>query len=390
MNRILSFLLSLSLLFSGPSLSSESLPASARGSDPPAGASLSLSVPSAVLMEKETGALLYEKNAHEHLSPASVTKVMTLLLIVEAVESGRIALTDTVTASERAASFGGSCVFLEQGEQMSVSDMLKCIAVVSANDCAVAMAEHLAGTEEVFVRQMNERAAQLGMEDTHFTNCTGLFDSAEHYTCAYDVALMSRELIRHDLIKEYSTIWMDSIRNGAFELTNTNKLVYWYPGCTGLKTGFTNAAMYCLSATAERDGVEYVAVVMHADSIEQRNADARSLLNYAFANYTLCSLRPEEALPELPVELGEAGYVPLAVEGAAHALVAKGSAAPDYALSLPESVPAPVRAGDRLGTLTVTLDGELLESLPVVAAEDVPRLGFGGILLRLAGSLIGL
>lgn len=390
MNRVLSMLLSLLLLTPGHALSSETLPASVSGADTSAGSSLSVSAPSALLMEKETGAVLYEKNAHEHLSPASVTKVMTLLLIVEDIESGKTSLTDTVTASARAASFGGSCVYLEEGEQMSVSDMLKCIAVVSANDCAVAMAEHLSGTEEVFVERMNRRAQELGMEDTHFVNCTGLFDDRNHYTSAYDIALMSRELIRHDLIKDYSTIWMDSIRNGAFELTNTNKLVYWYPGCTGLKTGFTNTAMYCLSATAERDGVEYIAVILHAESIDKRNADARSLLNYAFANYGLCPLRPAKVPTELPVELGRAGSVALRIDGDESALVAKGNAEPEFSFSLPESVTAPVRAGDRLGTLRVSLDGEDLALLPVVAAEDVARIGFGGIFARLAGSLIGL
>ena len=224
---------------------------------------IAISAPSAVLMEKTSGEVLYEKNAHERLSPASVTKVMTMLLIVEAIENGDISLDDMVTASARAASFGGSCVYLKEGEKLSVSDMLKCIAVVSANDCAVAMAEYLCGTEQAFVDKMNQRAEALGLKDTLFKNCTGLFEDPEHYTSAYDIAVMSRELIRHDLIKQYTTIWMDSIRNGAFGLSSTNKLVYYYDGCTGLKTGFTNTAMYCLSATAERDGVEYIAVIMH-------------------------------------------------------------------------------------------------------------------------------
>ena len=390
MNRLLSVCLALLCLLPGRLYSSEELPAAAMGGEPLRDAAIDISAPSALLMEKETGEILYEKNAHERRHPASVTKVMTMLLIVEDIESGKISLDDTVTASARAASFGGSCVYLEEGEQMSVSDMLKCIAVVSANDCAVAMAEHLSGTEQVFVERMNRRAEELGLEDTHFTNCTGLFEDDDHYTSAYDIALMSRELIRHDLIKNYTTIWMDSIRNGEFELSNTNKLVYWYPGCTGLKTGFTSKAMYCLSATAERDGVEYIAVILHGESIEKRNADAKALLNYAFANYALCSLRPEEALPEVAVELGRGASVPVAVEGEATALVAKSSAQPEFSLTLPETVAAPVRAGERLGTLTVTLGGETLAELPLVAAEDVPRIGFGGIFSKLAGSLIGL
>ena len=351
---------------------------------------VAIAAPSAVLMEKETGRLIYEKNGHERLFPASVTKVMTMLLIVEDIESGKARLTDTVTASERAASFGGSCVYLEAGEQMSVSDMLKCIAVVSANDCAVAMAEHLSGSESLFVDRMNRRAEELGMKDSHFTNCSGLFDDGDHYTSAYDVALMSRELIKHDMIKDFTTIWMDSIRNGEFELSNTNKLVYWYPGCTGLKTGYTSTAMYCLSATAERDGVEYIAVIMHADSINDRNNDAKALLNYAFANYTLCSLRPGEALPAIPVELGAADTVQPEFTGEEFALVPKGGTEAEYSVKLLEKVHAPVEAGDRLGTLTVTMGGETVAELPICAREDVPRIGFFGILSRLAGSLIGL
>ena len=385
-HRFLSLLLVLSGLLRPVSFSSETVETGAFGA--PAG--LSVAAPSAVLMEKNTGTVLYEKNAHEHFPPASVTKVMTLLLIAEDLESGKIRLTDTVTASRRAASFGGSCVFLEEGEQMSVSDMLKCIAVVSANDCAVAMAEHLCGTEEVFVERMNRRAEELGMADTHFTNCTGLFDDDAHYTSAYDIALMSRELIRHDFIKEYTTIWMDSIRDGAFELANTNKLVYWYPGCTGLKTGFTNRAMYCLAATAEREGVEYIAVILHGDSIESRNADARSLLNFAFANYALCPLRPAETLPEVPVEFGRAEAVDLYVDGAEQAVVPKSSAEAEYRLELPDKLSAPVRAGERVGTLTVTLGGEELARLPVLAAGEVPRLGFWGVLGKLAGILVGI
>jgi len=351
---------------------------------------IGIGAPSALLMEKLTGELLYEKNAHERLSPASITKIMTMLLIVEDIEAGKISLEDMVTASRRAASFGGSCVYLEAGEKMSVSEMLKCIAVVSANDCAVAMAEHLSGTEEIFVERMNSRAAELGMENSHFTNCTGLFDSKEHYTTAYDVALMGRELISHELIKDYSTIWMDSIRSGEFELSNTNKLVYWYEGCTGLKTGYTSAAKFCLCATAMRDGVEYIAVIMHADSSDARNKDAETLLNYAFASYSLCSLRPDYEPVPVPVELGKSAAVPVRFGGEEFSLVPKGSPQPEYSLELPASVSAPIKAGDELGYLNVSLGGETIARLPVCAAEDVPRLGFGGLLLRLSGSLLGI
>ena len=379
MKRILPLCLLLALLLPYPAASAqESAPA------------LPLSAPSALLMEKETGAVLFEKNADERLPPASVTKVMTLLLLIEDLDAGRLSPEDTVTASDRAASFGGSCVYLEAGEHMSVRDMLKCIAVVSANDCAVAMAEHVCGTEEVFVERMNRRAEELGLKNTHFTNCTGLFDDPAHYTTARDIAVISRELLRHERIKRYTTIWMDSIRGGSFDLANTNKLVARYPGCTGLKTGYTSTALYCLSASAERDGVEYIAVVLRCESIDKRNTDAAVLLNYAFATYTLCSLRPESPLPALPVEMGTQDTVPLTIEGDSAALVPKGSAAPDFALDLPERLNAPVTAGEPVGTLKVTQNGETLAELPVLAAQSVPRLGFGGIFVRLAEGLVGL
>ncbi len=348
----------------------------------------SVAAPSAVLMEKETGEILFEKNADEPGFPASITKIMSMLLIVEAMESGAFGPDDVVVASERAASFGGSCVYLEAGERMSVRDMLKCIAVVSANDCAVAMAEYMCGSEEAFVKKMNERAKELGLAHTHFSNCSGLFDDGQHYTTARDVALMSRALIRREAIKEYTTIWMDSIRDGEFELANTNKLVYWYPGCTGLKTGYTSTARYCLSATAERNGVEYIAVVMHAETPESRNRDAETLLSYAFANYRLIPLSDGRPLPALPVELGRKKAVPLCLDGPACRLAPKGGE-PAYSLSLPASVPAPVRKGQPLGFLRVTVGGESFAEVPVCAAEDVPRIGFGGIFARLALSLAG-
>ena len=380
MKRAICFVLVLLLL----------LPAAA-SAEPLRDDELRISAPCAVLMEKTTGQLLYEKGAHERALPASVTKVMTLLLIIEDLESGKIKTDDIVTASARAASFGGSCVYLEEGEQMSVDDMLKCIAVVSANDCAVAMAEHLSGTEEVFVERMNRRAQELGMADTHFTNCTGLFEDDGHYTSAYDVALMSRELISHESVKRYTTIWMDSIRGGSFGLSNTNKLVYWYPGCTGLKTGFTSKAMYCLAATAERDGVEFIAVIMHGDTIESRNADAKALLNYAFANYTLAPLPQESELPRLELRYGREASLPLRLDTQSTSLlIAKGGEDCVFTYNLPEALSAPVREGEPVGELVVTRGGEELAHLPLVAARDVGRIGFWGILLRLAASLVGL
>lgn len=379
MKRILCFLLIAALLSS-----------TAYAIEPLHDKDMDIAAPSAILMEKETGEILYEKNAHERIFPASVTKVMTMLLIIEDIEAGKLHLDDTVTASERAASFGGSCVYLEQGEQMSVHEMLKCIAVVSANDCAVAMAEHISGSEELFVRRMNERAQELGLENTHFTGCTGLFDDGEHYTTAYDVAVMSRELIRHELIKDYTTIWMDSIRNGEFGLSNTNKLVYWYPGCTGLKTGYTSTAMYCLSATAEREGVEYIAVIMHGESIEARNADAKKLLNYGFAAYTLCPLRSDGDLPEVPVVLGKESSVSAIITGGSYVLVPNDGRQASYSLSLCDSIEAPVHAGDKLGTLTVMRGDENVAVLDVVAACDVERIGFFGALGKIFLGLTGI
>ena len=348
---------------------------------------LAIAAPSAILMEKETGRVLYEKKADDPGFPASVTKIMTLLLIMEAMEQGAFGPDDVVVASERAASFGGSCVYLEAGERMTVRDMLKCIAVVSANDCAVAMAEFLCGSEEVFVKRMNDRAKELGLTHTHFSNCTGLFDDGQHYTTARDVAVMSRELIRHEGVKEYTTIWMDSIRDGSFELVNTNKLVYWYPGCTGLKTGYTSTARYCLSATAERNGAEYIAVVMHGETAESRNRDAETLLSYAFANFRLVPLS-DGALPRIPVELGASKSAPLCLDGPGYEVAPKGEA-PGYQLTLPSSVPAPLRKGQRIGSLVVSIGGRQLAEVPVCAAEDVARIGFGGLFTRLALSLFG-
>ena len=352
---------------------------------------IDISAPSAILMEKVTGEVIYEKNSHERMPPASVTKVMTMLLIVEAVERGDISLDDTVIASERAASFGGSCVFLEESEKMSVAEMLKCICVVSANDCAVAMAEHLCGSEQAFVARMNDRARELGLKDTNFKNCTGLFDDDEHYTSAYDIAVMSRELIRHDMIKDYTTIWMDTIRGGEFGLSNTNKLVYYYDGCTGLKTGFTEKAMYCLSATAEREGVEYIAVIMHADTINKRNNDAKALLSYGFANYRLMPLRSPDVLPPVRVTLGSADSVQPVYDGAEAALVPKsGAGEVSYELDLPDTLPAPVEKGQQLGTLRVVSDGKELYSVKLLADSSVARASFGRTLLELVKSYVGL
>lgn len=351
-------------------------------------ADISIPVPSAVLMEKVTGEVIYEKNAHERLEPASVTKVMTMLLVTEAVERGDLSLEDEVTASANAASMGGSQIWLEEGETMTVSEMLKCVAVVSANDCAVALAEHLAGTEEAFAARMNERAQQLGMTETNFTNCTGLYDDPEHVTTAYDVALMSRELISHDMIKDFTTIWMDSVRDGRFSLANTNRLIYYYKGATGLKTGFTSRAMYCLSATAERDGTEYIAVVMHGETSTERFESAKTLLNYAFANYSLVSLDGGEAIPPVRVELGSCEYVQ-PVRGEDSVMLFEKGAVGElrYETELEESVAAPVEKGDQLGITRVYSGGTLIAEVPLTASESVERLRTGDVYLGMLSRL---
>ena len=344
---------------------------------------ISVNAPCAVLMEESTGTILYAKGENEERAPASVTKVMTLLLIAEAVDSGAISLDDTVTATARAASMGGSQIWLEAGEQMSVSEMIKCVAVVSANDCAVALAEHLCGSEEVFIARMNERAAELGLQHTNFTNCTGLFDDPEHYTSALDIAVMSRELLSHEWIKEYTTIWMDSIRNGEFGLSSTNHLLRSLEGCTGLKTGWTTLAGYCISASAEREGTEYIAVIMGSDSSANRNADASTLINYAFTNWALVPVA-DSALPPVLVSGGVRASVQPVIEGSDHILLRRSEAsALERNVSLPESVAAPIGAGERLGSLTLSSSGETLVEVPLVSSEAVEKLGAGGVLLSL-------
>ena len=349
-------------------------------------ADLTVAGKSAVLMDVATGSVLYEQNPHERLAPASVTKIMTMLLIMEAVDSGKIALTDTVTASEAAAAKGGSQIYLKVGETMSVSDMLKSIAVSSANDCACAMAEHIAGSEEAFVAMMNRRAQELGMTDTTFVNCTGLDDGAEavnHRTSAYDIALMSRELLKnHPQIKKYTTIWMDTVRNGTFGLSNTNKLIRFYQGATGLKTGFTSGAGYCLSATALRDGMELIAVVMGAETSQARNAACKQLLDYGFANYAVVSPSLTET-PAVPVRLGAQDSVSVRLGESGAVLVDKAQKSGiTEDISLEESTAAPVSQGQRLGTLTLRAGEQVLRQIPLVAAEGVPRLTYGALLRR--------
>ena len=351
-----------------------------------AGAELSVAGKSAVLMDVATGTVLHESNANEPLAPASVTKIMTMLLIMEAVDSGSISMTDQVTASETAAAKGGSQIYLKAGETMSVSDMLKSIAVSSANDCACAMAEHIAGSEEAFVARMNQRAQELGMKNTHFVNCTGLDDSPEaasHKTTAYDIALMSRELLKnHPKIKEFTTIWMDTVRNGTFGLSNTNKLIRFYQGATGLKTGFTSSAGYCLSATAQRDGMELIAVVMGADTSQNRNAACKQLLDYGFANFAL--IQPElTETGDVPVRLGTQDGVPVQLGDFSGLLIDKSQkSSVTTQVTLEEVATAPVSQGQRLGTLKVLSGDQLLREVPLVAAQSVPRLTWGAMFVK--------
>ena len=334
---------------------------------------------SAVLMDVATGTLLYEQDAHSPLAPASVTKVMTMLLIMEAIDDGRIKWEDTVTTSEAAAAKGGSQVYLKVGETMSVSDMVKSIAISSANDCACAMAEHLAGSESAFVDMMNKRASELGMKDTHFVNCTGLDDdpsAKDHKTSAYDIALMSAELLKnHPDIKKFTTIWMDTVRDGAFGLSNTNKLVRFYQGATGLKTGFTSQAGYCLSASALREDMELVAVVMGAETSKDRFAACKSLLDYGFASYALITPHAEKS--EIPVKLGATDWVTAVPSGEDAVLIDKGQKSQvTQQVELHESVDAPVSKGQRLGTLYIKAGEQVLKEIPLVAEATVQKLTF--------------
>ena len=337
---------------------------------------LEVSAPSAILMEKETGTVLFAKDEHTPREPASVTKVMTLLLTMEAIDAGTLSYDDLVTGSAHAASMGGSQIWLKEGEQMSVRDLIKAVCVVSGNDAAVALGEHLAGSEEAFVERMNARAAELGMNDTHFVNACGL-PAAGHVSSAHDIALMSRELIlHHPDIRQFTTIWMDSLRGGASMLVNTNKLIRFYDGATGLKTGSTGAAGYCVSATAERSGMELIAVVMQGKTSDERFADARALLDYGFANYALVTVTPDEALTPLPVTLGARSAVQPVLTGDNTLLLEKAAAGGlQKELALPESVSAPVNEGDRLGELRVTdANGETVAVLPILAGESVPHI----------------
>lgn len=351
----------------------------------PDNAPFSVDCVSAVLMDAATGTILYAKNADQALPPASVTKIMTLLLVMEAVDSGNLPLTENVSVSSYAASMGGSQVYLEPGESMPVEEMLKCVIIASANDAAVALAEKVGGSEEAFVGQMNERAAALGMANTHFENVTGLDDdTVDHKTSACDIAIMSRELLQHPKILEYSGIWMDTIRNGAFGLTNTNRLIRFYDGATGLKTGSTSKAKFCISATAMRENLHLIAVIMGAPTRDIRNEAAKTLLDWGFANYSLYE-HGGGNVGAASVIGGVADTCQGEIEPFAM-LMAKGkSKNVTTEVLFDENIPAPVRRGEKIGVVRFLDNDEILAESPILASEDVEKIGFFGLLCRMLG-----
>ena len=344
---------------------------------------------SAVLMEAETGEVIFEKESGLPLNPASVTKVMTLLLAAEAIDGGNIAPTDMTTVSAYAASMGGSQVFLKEGEEMSVEELIKCVVIASANDAAVALAELVSGSEAVFVARMNERAAELGMKNTNFENVTGLDDTtSNHYTSALDIAIMSAELISHEIILKYSSIWQDTIRDGEFTLTNTNRLVRFYDGCNGLKTGSTSKAGYCVSATAKRGNMQLIAVVMGAETRDKRNEVARNLLDFGFANYTLMK-NPESPLEEVPIRCGVCNLA-MAYEGEFSKLISKADAAKiEKAYVIPDKIYATIKAGEAIGKVEYLVDGVAVGEAEIYLKEDVDKISFFGLLMRIMGAVFG-
>ncbi len=351
----------------------------------------SITAPSAVLMEATTGKIIYEKNSHEQRPCASVTKVMTLLLVFEAIDDGKLSYDDTITTSEHAASMGGSDIWLEPGETMSADDMIKATVVASANDAAVALAEHICGSEDAFIEKMNARAKELGMNDTVFKNCNGL-DEEGHLTSAYDVAVMSRELTKHKKIFDYTSIWLDNLRNGKTQIVNTNKLLKTYNGITGLKTGTTNDAGCCMSATAQRGGVSLISVVLGCKTGKERFADAAALLDYGFANISVKELKLPDDMPvTLKVDKGMEGSVGLCCDADSNIVIDK-SKSPEIktTIDLPESIEAPIEKNQKLGTLTFSLDGKPVKVCDITAADSVEAVSFGSVFKVFFNSLIAL
>lgn len=341
-----------------------------------------INAPSAILIEQTTGQVLFEKDADKKMNIASVTKTMTMLLITEALDSGKIGYSDMVTVSEYAASMGGSQIFLEVGEQMSVDDLLKAIAVSSGNDAAVAMAEYISGSEEAFVEQMNRRAYEIGAKNTHFINCNGLDETDEHYSTARDIAIISAELLRHSDIEKYLTIWMDSLRNGSFGLSNTNKLIRFYNGANGIKTGHTDIAKYCLSASAKRDNLQLIAVVLGSPNSSDRFNSASKLLDYGFANYAMADNSSYTVkIPKIAVEGGVSDSIEAEIGGGLNAVVKKGSQNKiTVKVKTKDKLTAPVKKGDKVGEAVFYADGKELTRRTVIAGEDSEKIGFLKIL----------
>ena len=357
--------------------------------DSTAAPDLALNCRSAVLMEASTGKILYEQNPAEAMPPASVTKIMTLLLVMECMDAGSLKWEDTITASAHAASMGGSQIYLKEGEQMTARDMIKSVVIASANDAALALAEHTYGSEEAFVTRMNQRARELGMKSTHFENTNGLDDTAEnHVTSAEDIAIMSRALIAHKEILEFSSTWMDTIRDGAFGLTNTNRLVRYYRGCNGLKTGSTAKAGFCVSVTAEREGMTLICVIMGAETRDIRNAEAQRLLDWGFATYGLYEAEGGSLSP-LRVKGGVTDEVGLSYPRFTAVLPKADMAAVEQSVTLPEFLRAPIRSGELAGKITFSCKGQALGEVPVTTTGDVEKLDFWGIWRRLMLGALG-
>lgn len=349
---------------------------------------LGVNVGGAYLCEASTGKVLYAENENKAASPASVTKVMTLLLVCEAIAEGRIKLDDSVIISQRAASMGGSQVFLEEGEKISVEDLIKSTVIASGNDAAVALAELCAGSESAFVAKMNLKAAELGLRNTNFENTTGLDDTTEkHYSCAADIARMSRELIKYDFILEYASIWQDTIRNGEFTLTNTNRLVRYYEGCNGLKTGSTDKAGYCISATAKRGNMQLIAVIMGAETRDERNAAARALLDFGFANYSLYE-KGESFIENIPVKGGVKDFAALYSTPFSQVIGKTDEKRIELIYEIPESIGAPCQSGDKIGKIVYLLDGEQIGEADIYINEAIEKLTLGQIMLRILKRII--
>lgn len=348
-----------------------------------------IKVKSSILMCLDNGQVLQEENAYEHLSPASVTKVMSILLILEAIDSGKISTDDMVAASENAVSKGGSQIWLEVGEQMSVNDLLKAVIIASANDACTLLGEYVAGSDQAFVDMMNDKVKELGLKDSHFENCTGLDDTVtNHYSCAYDLAVIAREVMKYDLVKKYSTVWLDSLRNGETELNNTNKLVNTYNGITGLKTGTTSNAGFCLCATATRDGMSLVSVVLGADTSEHRFDKSTELLDYGFANYKISKIELDDSkLVNVKVKNGVIKSLKPIVKNADAVLVDKSAGEFTYEYKIKEQVAAPIKKGDTLGEVIVKNNDTQIATVNLVADREIDKISFGYIIKELLAKI---